>query len=399
MRDFSAVMTRARVAVIDLAASVLGVRDALPAFATAQRSQLQTLANTVNGSLGTLDNAQSTVDTFVSTLDADMEQVKDLISEYFLRFATAYAGLVLSGVLVLGITLLPLGICVPLYKCGIFSNLALLVLVWMAAAVTMPMAALMSDICIEPGPSRSIVNLVQGTGDTSTVATLEYYLLCEDKRSASDPNFNPPGAYGSIVAFSRASNAMTQQVFTARADIENDATLAPFAATQPLRGALDGMVAQAYSMSNITQELVELGSCTSIGGRTYRPVVKALCEEVVGAGIAQFWAVHIAMGVFMLLLMGTGVWFCHGVRHPGGEKNRLAAAKHLRAEQLKAAAANGYGNGYGTQHINPVGEGLKEVEMPPMGGVPPPTAPLMQQQQQYSGYPSPTHESAYPKQV
>ncbi len=368
MRDFSSIMANAQTAVRNLGTSILAVRDNIPLIAAQIRQDLAAAASAVTSSATTLDDAKSVVDNFVGSLDADMDRVKDLISQYFLQYATAYAGLVLSGVLVLGITLLPVGLCVPVYKCGIFSNLALLVLVWLAAAVTMPMGALMSDICIDPGPAQSIVNLVDGTADRSTVDTLEYYLLCKDTRDPSDPSFNPPGAYGDIVTFSRQSDQALADVFQARQEIE-DSPLVD-ANSEPLKSSLDDMSASAYAVGNITRQLVALGSCTSIGGRTYRPVVKALCEEVVGNGIAQFWATHIAMGTFLMLLMASGVWFCHGVRHPGGEKNRLAAAKQLRAEQLRQAAAMGY-SGSG-QMINPVGQDSgKHVEMPPMHSTPP----------------------------
>jgi hypothetical protein len=180
----------------------------------------------------------------------------------------------------------------------------------------------MSDICISPAPAQSIVNIAKQQFKGATADNLQYYLLCEDQRSPDDPSFKPPGAYGSIVQFYRESNTATDSVGAASTDIKSERALAN--QVQPELTAMDDSVAQ---VRKATADIVGLASCKTVGGRSFRPVFKALCEEVVRAGFAQFWATHIAMGTFLLLLMLAGTWFCHGNRHPA------ATLRHLTCQQ------------------------------------------------------------------
>ncbi len=315
MKDFSAQMGEMVTRMNAMAASIGDTRDAIPNYPqTAElRTDLNSSQAAVTAAIPALQQAQSALDTFTSSSGTRLDDSKDLIGAYFLNYAWYYAAALLVGVVAVMMSMLPFKACKSCYKVSLFCNVLLLAFLWVVAGFVIMPAAGLSDLCISPGPAQALVNAANEFARGSSGATLEYYLLCKDKRSPSDPSFNPPGAYGDVVTFSRESNSAMDQVFNVSAEIRNDPMLANNTNVATALNAMDG---SAQSVRDTTTGIVALGSCSSIGGRVFVPVINALCEDIVGKGLVQFWTTHVSMGSFLLLLQLCGVWFCHGSRHP-----------------------------------------------------------------------------------
>jgi len=311
MRNFASKIGAMSTETANMAASIGGVQAAMPdqPQTLGLRNGLNSSQAAVQAAVPALASAQNAVNSFTGNADDSLDNVKELIQATFSRYAAYYTAALLVGVIAVLASLAPVKVCKPIFKTSLCCNLMFLLFVWIVAGVSIIPASLMSDFCISPGPAQTLVALAQEASPGSPADTLEYYLLCKDKRSASDPNFNPPGAYGSIVAFSRQSNAAIMQVMNVSAEIR----AAPASNSTDVEAALDTMDSDATAVRTSTHDLVELGSCTSIGGRVFAPLLAAVCNDITSKGFVQFWATHMSMACILALLQLVGMrfWFHH----------------------------------------------------------------------------------------
>ena len=281
------------------------------------RSGLNTSVAAVQAAGPALSAAQSALDGLTGNSQTQLDDAKALVKAYFLSFASAYAGALLVGVVAVLASLAPMKLCKPCYKVSLCFNLALLFFIWVVASLSILPAAGLSDFCISPGPARALVGVTHDLTPGEPASTLEYYVICADTRSAADPAFNPPGAYGSIVQFSRESAGATAQVLNISSEVRaNSAVMG----SSGVRVAVDDMDSKAAAVQASTIALADSASCSTVGASVFNPMFAALCQDISGRGIVQFWATHTAMGCILFFFQLLGVWFMHGARHPAESK-------------------------------------------------------------------------------
>ncbi|CAE7437525.1 unnamed protein product [Symbiodinium sp. KB8] len=297
-----------------------------------------TAGNTTQDTSDLLSSASSIVGTFGADITRQLDDFKSQVDAYAVTIGMAYASVLAVSVVFMAVTLLPIGLCTCCYKVSVVPNFLLIFLLWLVTGILMVLSTGLSDMCLNPGPSHSIVNIAKSTNAVGgeVMDTLEYYLLCEPGVNGT----NVKGLYQDIVRFQNDALSASRSVESVKDDVETQTASFPPGPRDDINRRLGVVQEGVWGMGNVTVDLVRLASCESLGGRVYRPVIKALCEDFVGKGFASLWAVHVAAGVFLALILVAGVRLCNSNRHPGGSKSREAVKARALAAQSTLSGTN-----------------------------------------------------------
>ena len=261
-----------------------------------------------------LVSAEATTSQVTQEGQKQIDDAKTQVQQNVDMAGFALAGAVCATVVFMAIALTPIAPCVHVFKCSMFLNKVMLLVLWLATAVLCVLAMAMSDFCADP--QHSLVHSI-GNGQP----TLAYYVECTNADTPiTNPNFTAPGLYGEVANFYYSSRT-SQALVAAEVGAAKNSSLASDANVQ---AALVNIETAAAAVDAKTGVIVALVACGSVKPKIVEPLVKGMCTEFSGEGLASLWAVLLSMSCLGTLLALWVTPLCHAHRHPGGHAARQA---------------------------------------------------------------------------
>jgi hypothetical protein len=271
------------------------------------------------------DSAQAALDA-VSAADVSMgdniREIRDLHSDASgpadptRMGASAAIALFSLAAILLGVTLLPCGLCGCLFKLAHIWNTWFIVPMWVVCAAVFALAIVAGDVCYDP-----VTLVLDNVGSGDAAETIQYYLTCNDPAVRA----SPVGAYSEVLSANTSIGeaiSFRSALYTTLQDmgIENDAGVS--AEYAKIHDGVDQAV-------DAVAEVVEEAACALLND-VWMQLLDGMCGTFVPAAIG-FWGVMTASALMLSFML------CHALTFWNGHPSRISDLRKYKEQQQTAA--------------------------------------------------------------
>lgn len=251
----------------------------------------------ISVSSGDFTGAFSGLDNVTAPLRDASSSLKGF-EQYTSVIPVASAAVFGSVVLLLLITLIPLGFCKQAHYCMSTLVSIIFVLIWVVCGALLTAGALVSDICVDP--NGIVVQATANVGGELVGDTVRFYLTCDPTRGPSggvNASNTPLGLAQTGIAAIDALNSSFNELSNAAKDYPQ---------------ASQAVHYLSHNYTNLQKEVndvVEVVGCASISS-VWVGVINPICNTMVGEGIIVFWALLIAAAAILTIVLCINIVPC-----------------------------------------------------------------------------------------